>query len=144
MAIEEGAIITGTVSGLTGFGAFVDLGDGKRGMVHISEVANTYVQNIQDYLIEGQEVTVQIISVADSGKISLSIKRLIPKDAPVEKPPRREVPKIVWQGPKRKVVAPGDFDGMMSRFKQVSEEKCGELRRSTDAKRGGRGGRRGH
>ncbi|MDR1806045.1 MAG: S1 RNA-binding domain-containing protein [Clostridium sp.] len=143
MAVEEGQIITGKVSGLTGFGAFVDLGEGRRGMVHISEVANTYVQNIQDYLVEGQEVTVQVISVAENGKISLSIKRLLPKDVPVEKPPRRDPPKLVWQGAKRKPIEPGDFDGMMSRFKQVSEEKCGELRRSTDAKRGGRGGRRG-
>ncbi|MCL2023366.1 MAG: S1 RNA-binding domain-containing protein [Oscillospiraceae bacterium] len=143
MAIEEGAILKGVISGLTGFGAFVDLGEGKRGMVHISEVANTYVQNIQDFVVEGQEVTVQVLTVSNNGKISLSIKRLQPELPPDTPPPRPKPPQLVWQGPRRKEIAPGDVDAMLSRFRQVSEEKCGELRRSTEAKRGGRGGRRG-
>lgn len=75
MAVEVGNILEGKVTGITDFGAFVDLPDGKSGMVHISEVAPTYVNKITDHLIEGQTVKVKVLNIAANGKISLSIKK---------------------------------------------------------------------
>ena len=79
MSIEVGGVVEGTVTGITKFGAFVDLTDGKVGLVHISEVADVYVNDVKDFLKVGQKVKVKILSVDDHGKIGLSIKRLQPK-----------------------------------------------------------------
>ena len=68
--LEIGQIVEGKVTGLTSFGAFVSLPEGKSGMVHISEVSNAFVKEIKDHLTEGQEVKVKIIGIND-GKISL-------------------------------------------------------------------------
>lgn len=75
MQLEIGKIYEGKVTGITKFGAFVDLGEGKTGMVHISEVAPTYVKEITDYLAQGQTVRVKVLNVAEDGKISLSVKQ---------------------------------------------------------------------
>ncbi len=75
MQIEVGSILEGKVTGITKFGAFVDLSEGKSGMVHISEISNTYVENVSDFLSEGQTVKVKVIAVNENGKISLSIKK---------------------------------------------------------------------
>lgn len=77
MQIEVGSILEGKVTGITKFGAFVDLGEGKSGMVHISEISTTYVENVSDFLSVGQTVTVKVLSIADNGKISLSIKKAV-------------------------------------------------------------------
>ena len=75
MELTVGAVLEGTVKTITNFGAFVALPDNKTGMVHISEVANTYVSDIRQHLSEGQDVKVMVIGL-DGGKINLSIKRL--------------------------------------------------------------------
>ena len=62
--LEIGAIYDGKINGLTGFGAFVSLPDGKSGMVHISEVSNTFVKDIKDVLKEGQEVKVKVFAIS--------------------------------------------------------------------------------
>ena len=85
MQLEVGEILEGKVTGILKFGAFVDLGNGKSGMVHISEVANTYVNDIKDHVTEGQTVKVKIISIADDGKISLSIKKAQPQESRPQK-----------------------------------------------------------
>ncbi|MEE1154346.1 MAG: S1 RNA-binding domain-containing protein [Acutalibacteraceae bacterium] len=90
MAVEVGNILEGKVTGITDFGAFVDLPDGKSGMVHISEVASTYVNKISDFLEEGQTVTVKVLSIGDNGKISLSIKKAMENTEKSEKFDRRE------------------------------------------------------
>ena len=74
MAAEVGSVIEGKVSGITNFGVFVDIGDGATGMVHISEVARTYVKDLKEYVHLGQEVKVKVITVTPEGKISLSMK----------------------------------------------------------------------
>lgn len=76
MQIEVGSILEGKVTGITKFGAFVDLPEGKSGMVHISEISNTYVENVSDFLTVGQEVKVKVITINENGKIGLSIKKL--------------------------------------------------------------------
>ena len=75
MELTVGAVLEGKVKTITNFGAFVTLEDNKTGMVHISEVANTYVSDIRQHLTEGQDVKVMVIGL-DGGKINLSIKRL--------------------------------------------------------------------
>ena len=79
MQFEVGTVLEGKVTGIQKFGAFVDIGGGRSGMVHISEIAGTYVNDIKDHISEGQIVKVKIINIAQDGKISLSIKRALPQ-----------------------------------------------------------------
>ncbi len=146
MQIEEGAIFSGKVTGLTDFGAFVELECGKTGMVHISEVAQTYVKDIKEHLSLNQEVRVMVLSVSPEGKISLSIKKLLDQEAPAQPKPSTRPPRPrqerrsppVWQGNKSAPVAEHQsFEDMMARFKQVSDEKMTDLKRSSESKRGG-------
>ncbi len=80
MELTVGAILEGKVKTITNFGAFIALPENKTGMVHISEVANTYVSDIRQHLTEGQDVKVTVIGL-ENGKVNLSIKRLEPKTA---------------------------------------------------------------
>ena len=77
MQLEVGKIYEGKVTGITKFGAFVELDKDTTGMVHISEVANTFVNDIKDHLQEGQTVKVKVLALND-GKIALSIKKAMP------------------------------------------------------------------
>lgn len=147
MQIEEGAIVSGKVTGLTDFGAFVELEGGKTGMIHISEVASNYVKDIREHVSVGQEVKAKVISVTPDGKISLSIRKLTeqPKEQRPQRPqkPRgeRRAPQV-WNGQKSNAPAEGEkqsFEDMMARFKQVSDEKMTDLKRASDSKRGGGG-----
>ncbi len=89
MELTVGAILEGKVKTITNFGAFIALPENKTGLVHISEVANTYVSDIRQHLTEGQDVKVTVISL-DNGKINLSIKRLQPREPRKDAPQRRE------------------------------------------------------
>src|SRR5690625_7044292 len=75
MSIEVGSKVKGKVTGITNFGAFVEIAENKTGLVHISEVADTYVKDINDFLAVGEEVKVKVINVGNDGKIGLSIKK---------------------------------------------------------------------
>lgn len=145
MQLEVGAIVEGKVTGFTAFGAFVDLEDGKKGMVHISEVALEFVKDIKDHLTVGQAVKVKVISIGDDGKISLSIKKAVEQPKPAFKPknnaPRRNNNANVWQGNKTVDTQPQSFESMMAKFKQESDEKMSDLKR--DSKHGGGYNRRG-
>lgn len=81
MDFGVGSILEGKVTGITKFGAFVSLGENKSGLVHISEIANTYVNDIHDHLQEGQTVKVKILAIDENGRINLSIKRALPQAA---------------------------------------------------------------
>jgi len=153
MQVEVGAIVEGKVTGLTNFGAFVSLPDGKTGMVHISEVAPTYVKEIRDYLTENQEVKVKVLSVGDDGRVSLSIKRAMEPEQ--QRPPQQRQQRPggghqsrsympVWQGSKPVQTENLSFEDMMARFKQVSDEKITDLKRSSESKHGGGFSRRGN
>ena len=144
MSIEAGMVTEGKVVGLKPFGAFVELEPGVSGMVHISEVANSYVENITDVLQMGQTVRVRVLSVSPEGKIALSIRKALPQEAAPgrisgrpqgARPPRKETPRV-WQPP-RPAPAPEtlSFEDMMNRYKQRSEEKLGDLNRSTEVRR---------
>jgi S1 RNA binding domain protein len=128
MATEVGNKLQGTVTGITGFGAFVKLPDGKTGLVHISEVADRYVEDIKDVLKVGDGVTVKVINIADDGKIGLSIRKANPSRRDQDgKRRRRDV----------------SFEDKLNRFLKDSEENLATLKRQTESKRGGRGARRG-
>lgn len=138
MAVEVGSILEGKVTGVKKFGAFVLLPSGETGMVHISEVSNTYIQELADVLSEGQTVKVKVMSVAPDGKIALSIKRTEPRPKPTRADTGR-----VWQP--RTAAPQGNltFEDMMSQFKSRSEEKISDLRKVTENRRGGGYSRRG-
>ncbi len=138
MAVEIGEVYEGTVTGLTNFGAFVKLEDGTAGMVHISEVAAEYVSDISEKLTVGDNVKVKVIDINEKGKISLSIKKALPLDAPKpQKPKRQNNANRGWKGNSEpQDNGPMSFEDMMARFKAQSEDKMSDLKRSTD-KRGG-------
>lgn len=79
MSIQAGSVLEGKVTGIKSFGAFVELGEGQTGLVHISQVSHTFVNDINDVLKVGDTVQVKVLSVEEGGKISLSIKETQPK-----------------------------------------------------------------
>ena len=146
MQLEVGSIFEGKVTGITKFGAFVELPGGKTGMVHISEVAPTYVKEIRDHLTDNQVVKVKVMAITPEGKINLSIKRAMEQtqqpqvqQQSVARPPQRRNSSggIVWTGAhKREPAGPQSFEDMMNKFKQTSDDKMSDLKRVTDSKRG--------
>ena len=132
MAIEVGNIIDGTVSGITKFGVFVDLGEKKTGLVHISEVAHGYVEDINTVLKVEDPVKVKVLSI-EGNKIGLSIRQTQSKEtASEERRPRRVQSKQSAEA----------FEAKMKSFLRDSNERLHDLKRNTEGKRGGRGGRR--
>lgn len=133
MAIEIGAKLPGKVSGITKFGAFVDLEDGTKGLVHISEISKDYVKDINDILSIGDVVNVKVMSIGDDGRIGLSIRQY---DDP--KPKTKDRRKQDSQRKKQQ-----DLDSLINNFLKDSDSRLSSLKRNLDGKRGGRGGRRG-
>ena len=152
MQIEVGAILDGKVTGLTNFGAFVSIEGGATGMVHISEVSNTYVKDIREYLSDGQQVKVKVLAISPEGKISLSIKQAAAPAAEPQsqpsfsgRPKRTQSRPNVWQGqPQQSSNEPASFEDMMAKFKQVSDDKFSDLRRSNDSRYSQTSSRRGN
>ncbi|MDP9729761.1 S1 domain-containing RNA-binding protein [Alicyclobacillus tolerans] len=139
MSIEVGSKVSGKVTGITNFGAFVLLPGGETGLVHISEVSNSYVKDIREHLQMNQEVLVKVINVDPSGKIGLSIRQA-DDQAPAARPTREGNSRGRSGGHHNQQRM--SFEDKMSRFMRDSEERLMALRRS-ESKRGGRGGRRG-
>lgn len=155
MQLNVGDIVEGKVTGLTNFGAFVKLTSGEVGMVHISEVASSYVKDIKEHLSEGQDVKAKVLSINETGKISLSIKQAEPKPAEnrekkefkgektfEKRPakPRRSSPPV-WQG-NRQEEKPQSFEDMMAKFKQTSDERQAGMKKPAESRRSGGGARR--
>lgn len=139
MELEIGSVYNGKITSLTDFGAFVSLENGKKGMVHISEVSHEYIKSIKDALQIGQDVKVKLISVADNGKISLSIKQAdenVKSNAKSNKPKQRSNYKVWNKREKNISDEPKSFEAMMAAFKQASDEKMSDLRRSKESKTG--------
>lgn len=173
MQLEIGKIYNGKVKGITQYGAFVDIEGGGTGMVHISEIANTYVSDIREHLTEEQDVRVKVIGINEAGKISLSIKKASENGDAQPRPKRfdkgqgrpdrggdrgdsrggdrgersfdkggdrgnQRIKPVVWEPKKQIPQSEMSFEDMMSRFKQTSEERMCDLKRSTDRKNGTR------
>ena len=129
MDLDVGAILAGKVTGITKFGAFVTVAPGKSGLVHISEIASTYVSDVRDHLTEGQEVMVKIIGVDKSGRMNLSIKAATA--APPDELRRRSKPKPPEDASEL------SFEDKLKRFMQDSDSKMSSLKQYPD-KRGAR------
>ena len=145
MSLEVGAILEGEVTGITNFGAFVQLPEGKFGLVHISEVSNVYVKDVHDFLKEHDKVKVKVLSVDERGKVGLSIKQLTPPPAPQPKPQRPQMENKERRGPRPQAakVAPAlSFEDKLSKFLKDSDDRMLDLKRNTESKRGGRGAKR--
>ena len=151
MELEVGSIIEGKVSGITKFGAFVALPEGKSGLVHISEVANAFVSDVSEHVQMGQTVRVKILGVSPEGKINLSIKRALENPQPDYAPaprrssaPRREAAPRPAQ-PQPFVADPPsadqDFEDRLKKFMQESDSRIADNR--LYAERRSRGRRRG-
>jgi S1 RNA binding domain protein len=133
MLVEVGSIVEGTVSGITNFGAFIDLGDGKTGLVHISEVADDYVKNIREYLKDKQKIKVKVLSIGADGKISLSIRQAaLPKKKSV-KPAE-----VDWENTDDGTLKLS-FDDKLSKFMKDSDEKQQSMKSKNKANRRGNG-----
>lgn len=161
MQLEVGKIYEGKVTGITKFGAFVELDKDTTGMVHISEVANSFVNDIKDHLEEGQSVKVKVMTLGDDGKIALSIKKALP-----EQPKKRfdnngrnqnkggynrnssarrsydrnEAPQDFMKNPppvfdSGSNSGDANFEDMLSKFKATSEERFSDLKHVIDNKR---------
>ncbi|MDO5560429.1 MAG: S1 RNA-binding domain-containing protein [Oscillospiraceae bacterium] len=152
MLLEIGKIYDGKVRNITNYGAFVEISVEDKvqvGMVHISEISNTYVNDIREHLTEGQEVKVKVLNIDEQGKTSLSIKKAV--EAPAK-------PRPQWNNNQRNSGSGAQtssrqtnnnqrsfnskqpaqeltFEDMLSRFKQNSEEKMCDLKRNIDSKR---------
>ena len=137
MELAVGNIVTGKVTTITKFGAFVALPEGKSGLVHISEVAPTFVNDVHDFLSEGQEVSVKILGITPEGKINLSVKQALPRP---ERPQRREQTyrrPSAQPAPAPAEPAEQSFEDKLKQFMSVSDSKQSELNRYIAGKRGG-------
>ena len=155
MEPEVGSILEGKVTTITKFGAFVALGNGKSGLVHISEIANSFVNDVHDFLQEGDTVKVKVLST-ENGKINLSIKKALPQESRPAAPrgPRpaqgyhnnnstaqarpAQAPRFVRPAPQ--AAAPSadqSFEDKLKQFMSASEGKMADLNRRGEGKRGG-------
>ena len=144
MALEVGNILEGKITGITKFGAFVALPEGKSGLVHISEVANSFVSDVHEHVQMGQAVKVRVLSVSEEGKINLSMKRALeesfaapsrenarrpaashPSPAPAQRPaPER----TAADGPSNNA----DFEDRLKKFMQESDSRIADNRIYSD------------
>ncbi len=139
MPLEVGQIIEGKVTGITAFGAFIQLPEGKTGLVHISEVAQEYVKDIGSHLKENQIVKVKILTIDQNGKVSLSIKKACDQKPPVVV---SKVPiEVEWNSSKNSADNIS-FEDRLAKFMKDSDEKLHDLKKSMDSKRGNSGYRK--
>lgn len=142
MGLEVGSIVEGRVSGITKFGAFVALPGGKSGLVHISEVANSFVSDVHEHVQMGQTVKVKVLSVSDDGKINLSLKRVEEAAEPQPRQERRSAPRNPAPAAPRaaapeRTAADGpsanqDFEDRLKKFMQDSDSRIADNRLYAD------------
>ncbi len=159
MELEVGAILDGKVTGITKFGAFVSLPGGRSGLVHISEIAYSFVNDVNELLSVGQDVKVKLIGIDESGRINLSIKQTEPPPArPAGNRPRGQRPPRGGESQNRTPTAyqgysprggsfsqprsaakqpqePQDFDNMLKHFLSESESRQSDLNRGGESRR---------
>lgn len=125
MTVQVGCKLEGKVTGITKFGAFVQLPDGVTGLVHISEIADTYVTDIHQHLKVGDVVMVKVLGIRE-GKVGLSIKKTVERPRPATKPPRQVRDRT--EG----------FEERLNRFLKESEDRQSSVRKNMDKKGRGR------
>lgn len=140
MELTVGSIVDGKVTGIMKFGAFVSLPEGRSGLVHISEIAYTYVSEVSEFLKVGQEVKVKIVSIDETGRINLSIKKA---QEPPARPNNRRPGGGTDRAPAPKSAPqPASFEDKLKQFMQDSDSKLSGVRQyeKSARRRGGRGG----
>ncbi|MDP7421088.1 MAG: S1 RNA-binding domain-containing protein [bacterium] len=161
MSVQEGDKVKGVVSDVTHFGAFVKLETGEKGLIHISEIANSYVKNVSDHLKIGDEVTVKVIAIKDRGKIDLSIRRLNEEGTPVPRGPQGRGPqsqrpqsrgpqsrgpqsrgpqgrKPFSRGSQSQSFSGDNFEDKLSFFMKKSQEKLSDAKKRKEKRSRGR------
>ena len=146
MQLEVGTVLEGRVTGITNFGAFVSLPGGKSGLVHISEVANTYVRDVHDHLSEGQAVRVKVLRLTPDGKINLSIKAAespppAPPPAETHRAPvsrSRHAPAYTPEGQVAPRTSDAVFEDKLKHFMQESDSKISGSRIYENQRKGSR------
>ena len=167
MEISVGAILEGTIKSITKFGAFVSLPGGRSGLVHISEIAHSYVENVSDFLSEGQAVKVKVVSIDEAGRINLSIKKATPPPPRPQGFARERQGRSDFRGGNRnfggnnhanhqnhpprqpsqprsappQATGPADFEARLKQFMQASDSKLSDLK-MTEKRSSRRGGHR--
>ena len=151
MQVEEGKILVGKVTGITNFGAFVELEGGMTGLVHISEISLDYVNDINDHIKVGDSVEVKVLPEEKKGKIGLSIKQALKEKlgdtTPSKKSFKKKEARTARSAPPDFSVQPEEFsfskdasdlsfEDKLNRFKQASDEKMHDIKRSFESKRG--------
>ncbi len=119
---EVGEVVEGVVAKIAPYGAFVDLDNGEKGLIHISQIDRSYVKDVHEHLRETEKVTVKIVGMKPDGKLDLSIKALQEPDPREHRPPRR------GQDP--------DFERMLKKFMQRSNERQADIKRNLRGKQG--------
>ena len=126
MQLEVGAVVEGKVTGIVPFGAFVDVGEGKSGLVHISEISDVFVKEVSDHVEVGQNVKVKVIKMNADGKIELSMKQAMARKNPEKK----------FVSKKENFINKStSFEDMMNRFKKFSEDKLSDIKRKQEGRR---------
>lgn len=142
MALTVGTVVEGTVVGITNFGAFVQIEGAGTGLIHISEIANEYVRDVNNHLKMNEKVKVKVLNVDPSnGKVDLSLKQAaVPTTPGLSVPPM--LPRSYRRGGRGKRELPEGadpvFEEKLSKFLKSSEERLLDIKRNIEAKRGGR------
>lgn len=132
--IAPGDIIDGKVQGITNFGAFIELPGGLVGLVHISEIADTYVKDVKDYIKEGDSVRVKVLNISGK-KIGLSIKQALPpKEKPKPSRPEGGGQGFQSRNPRRQD-SPLSLDDKIAKFLKESDERMQPLKNKAEPKR---------
>lgn len=145
--VQVDSILEGTVTSVMPFGAFVDLGSKESGLVHISELSNEYVKDINDFIKKGDKVQVKVLRIDEKGKISLSIKQAAEqkKSVPEKHEKQKKAParpdSYDWTARPTEELS---FEDKMSKFKHESEEKIRDSKRRMENKRSGGYSRKGY
>ncbi|MEW5766509.1 MAG: S1 RNA-binding domain-containing protein [bacterium] len=145
MSIEVGSIVTGKVVKTTEFGAFVEVEGKRRGLIHISQIADTYVKRVEDHLKVNDSVTAKVIGIAKKGNLDLSLKE---RETPAARPKNEEVKISKPLSPKagfkeeedrreHRSAAPFSFEDKLARFMKESQEKIQDMKKNLESKRGG-------
>ncbi len=136
MEFTTGQILEGKVKTITKFGAFISLPEGRSGLVHISEIAYTYVNEVRDFLTEGQEVKVQVLEIDDAGRINLSIKRAQPRPQQA-RPQNRPQSRPAQKPASRREPAPGMGEVLPPSSDRSFEDKLKAFMSESDSKMAG-------
>lgn len=137
MPLEVGKVVEGKISGITAFGAFVQLPEGKTGLVHISEIAEEYVKDVSSHVKDNQVVKVKILSIEQNGKIGLSIRKALEPKRIQNQAVKAPVEFNSTKGNGN--VTSMSFEDRLAKFMKDSDERLHDLKKNVDNKRGGGG-----